>query len=379
MRASRRASPARTAPRGLGGSHGVLEDADEGIQDAPELVGMGLGEPEVLAHERGGVGEASLDGEEAEQPDHHHTQPLEGLGLLLDHRRQRRGTPPGIVLEQRHQQFVLAREAPVEALERRAGRRHHLGHGEARATGVPHEVACRLHQPGGHLDLSGAGTGQRAQPGADHAASVARHRLVSRAPDAIEIGNYHPAENGILRTGGRQVGDAIGLVIDGGVVPGEAGTYPVTNPVRPAEVVFDAPSASPAQLDRAVAAARAAFPAWAAMAPEERAELVAKAAAAAGAAVEAQDLATLLTREHGKVLWEAQFDSGTIGGMAGAFAPLVAEALGRPGHGAAGADAGPASCTSPTVSWPRCCRSTGRCRSSATRCCPPCWPATPSW
>ena len=123
------------------------------------------------------------------------------------------------------------------------------------------------------------------------------------------------------------MGDAIGLVIDGGVVPGEAGTYPVTNPVRPAEVVFAAPSASPGQLDRAVAAARAAFPSWAAMDPAERAELVAKAASAAGAAVESEDLATLLTREHGKVLWEAQFDSGTVGGMAGAFAPLVAEAL----------------------------------------------------
>jgi acyl-CoA reductase-like NAD-dependent aldehyde dehydrogenase len=123
------------------------------------------------------------------------------------------------------------------------------------------------------------------------------------------------------------MGDAIGLVIDGGVVPGEAGTYPVTNPVRPAEVVFAAPSASPGQLDRAVAAARAAFPSWAAMDPDERAELVAKAASAAGAAVESQDLATFLTREHGKVLWEAQFDSGTVGGMAGAFAPLVADAL----------------------------------------------------
>jgi len=123
------------------------------------------------------------------------------------------------------------------------------------------------------------------------------------------------------------VGDGIGLVIDGAVVRGEAGTYPVTNPVRPAEVVLDAPSASAAQVDRAVAAARGASAAWAQMAPEERAELVAKAAAAAGAAVEAQGLANLLTREHGKVLWEAQFDSGTIGGMAGAFAPLVAEAL----------------------------------------------------
>jgi acyl-CoA reductase-like NAD-dependent aldehyde dehydrogenase len=123
------------------------------------------------------------------------------------------------------------------------------------------------------------------------------------------------------------VGEAIGLVIDGGSVPGAAGTYPVTNPARPAEVVLEAPSASPDQLDAAVAAARRAQKAWAALDPGERAELVAKAAAAAGAVVEAHGLASLLTREHGKVLWEAQFDSGTIGGMAGAFSPLVTEAL----------------------------------------------------
>jgi acyl-CoA reductase-like NAD-dependent aldehyde dehydrogenase len=123
------------------------------------------------------------------------------------------------------------------------------------------------------------------------------------------------------------VGDAIGLVIDGEVVPGEAGTYPVTNPVRPAEVVLDGPSASTAQIDRAVAAARRATPAWAALSHDERAEMVGKAAAAAGSVVGASDLARLLTREHGKVLWEAQFDAGTIGGMAGAFAPLAADAL----------------------------------------------------
>jgi acyl-CoA reductase-like NAD-dependent aldehyde dehydrogenase len=123
------------------------------------------------------------------------------------------------------------------------------------------------------------------------------------------------------------MGDAIGLVIDGAVVPGGAGTYAVTNPVRPAEVVVDAPAASAAQLDAAVAAARRAQPAWAALSFTERAERVSKAAAAAGAEVEAHGLAALLTREHGKVLWEAQFDSGTIGGMAGAFAPLALEAL----------------------------------------------------
>jgi acyl-CoA reductase-like NAD-dependent aldehyde dehydrogenase len=123
------------------------------------------------------------------------------------------------------------------------------------------------------------------------------------------------------------VGDTIGLVIDGEVESGEAGTYPVTNPVRPAEVVLDGPSASSAQVDRAVAAARRAAPAWAALSHEERAEMVGKAAAAAGAVVASSDLARLLTREHGKVLWEAQFDAGTIGGMAGAFAPLAADAL----------------------------------------------------
>ncbi len=35
----------------------------------------------------------------------------------------------------------------------------------------------------------------------------------------------------------------------------------------------------------------------------------------------------MLTREHGKVLWEATFDIGTVAGMAAAFAPLVAESM----------------------------------------------------
>ena len=56
----------------------------------------------------------------------------------------------------------------------------------------------------------------------------------------------------------------VGLLIDGDVVAGGAGRYPVTNPARPAEVVLEAPSTSPEQLDLAVAAARRAQPAWAA-------------------------------------------------------------------------------------------------------------------
>jgi acyl-CoA reductase-like NAD-dependent aldehyde dehydrogenase len=119
----------------------------------------------------------------------------------------------------------------------------------------------------------------------------------------------------------------VGLVIGGAVEPGAAGTYPVTNPARPSEVVLDAPAASPAQLDRAVEVARWSFPGWAALSAEDRAAAVIAAAAAGVAAVERDDLARLLTREHGKVYWEAQFDAGTMGAMATGFAPMAAEAL----------------------------------------------------
>jgi acyl-CoA reductase-like NAD-dependent aldehyde dehydrogenase len=119
----------------------------------------------------------------------------------------------------------------------------------------------------------------------------------------------------------------IGLVIDGDVVPGAAGTYPVTNPARPSEVVLDAPATTPTQLDQAVQAARRSFGGWAARDPEDRAALVIAAANAGMAAVERDDLARLLTREHGKVYWEAQFDAGTMGAMAAGFAPMAADAL----------------------------------------------------
>ncbi len=60
---------------------------------------------------------------------------------------------------------------------------------------------------------------------------------------------------------------------------------------------------------------------------EERAARVIEAAEAGVALVEAQDLARLLTREHGKTHLEAIFDTATMGGMAAAFAPVVADAL----------------------------------------------------
>jgi acyl-CoA reductase-like NAD-dependent aldehyde dehydrogenase len=129
-----------------------------------------------------------------------------------------------------------------------------------------------------------------------------------------------------------------GLVIDGEVRSGDAGSYPVSNPVRPDETVLQAPSASLEQLDLAVAAARRAQPAWAALPVEARCARVSAAAELARVAVETGDLARWLTREHGKVLWEAQFDAGTLGGMAGAFSPLAGRALAP--H-STGSEAGP--------------------------------------
>ncbi len=123
------------------------------------------------------------------------------------------------------------------------------------------------------------------------------------------------------------VATGVGIVIGGDVVMGRDGTYPVTNPARPAEVVLDAPSTTPEQLDDAVRAARRSQRAWAARSMEERAELVVAASGRATARIEADDLARLLTREHGKTHVEAIFDTGTMGGMATAFAPMVAEAL----------------------------------------------------
>jgi acyl-CoA reductase-like NAD-dependent aldehyde dehydrogenase len=119
----------------------------------------------------------------------------------------------------------------------------------------------------------------------------------------------------------------VGLVIGGEVEAGGAGTYAVTNPARPAEIVLEAPATSPAQLDRAVAAARHSQPAWGALSADERAAHVLAAAEAGVAAVEAGDLARLLTREHGKTYVESIFDTATMAGMAAAFAPVVADAL----------------------------------------------------
>jgi acyl-CoA reductase-like NAD-dependent aldehyde dehydrogenase len=123
------------------------------------------------------------------------------------------------------------------------------------------------------------------------------------------------------------------LVIDGKPHEGAAGSYDVFNPARPAELVGHAPAADLAQLDLAVAAARRAFPEWSATSVQQRYDVLVAAANAATAHAGEVDLATLYTREHGKVRSEAEFEILTapalpqiLGGMAeAALAPSLIE------------------------------------------------------
>ncbi|MBL6691520.1 MAG: aldehyde dehydrogenase family protein [Pseudomonadales bacterium] len=99
------------------------------------------------------------------------------------------------------------------------------------------------------------------------------------------------------------------LLINGELVEGDS-TMPVVNPATE-EVISDCPRASEAQLNDAVAAAKAAFPAWAATPIEQRKEVVLKMADIIEA--NAQELAQLLTEEQGKPLGDA---TGEVYGMA---------------------------------------------------------------
>jgi acyl-CoA reductase-like NAD-dependent aldehyde dehydrogenase len=129
------------------------------------------------------------------------------------------------------------------------------------------------------------------------------------------------------------------LTIGGEQQPGAAGSYPVHNPARPAEVVGHAPAADRAQLDAAVAAARNAAPGWRALDVAERVAKVAAAATTASEQLKERDGARLYTSEHGKVLAEAGFEIDT--------APMVAAVLGSM------AEAAPPEQIDPQAPYPR--------------------------
>jgi acyl-CoA reductase-like NAD-dependent aldehyde dehydrogenase len=117
------------------------------------------------------------------------------------------------------------------------------------------------------------------------------------------------------------------LTIGGEPRPGAAGSYPVHNPARPSEIVGHAPAADGAQLDAAVSAARRVAPGWRALTVVERVAAIAAAAAAAGEQLAARDGARLYTREHGKVLSEANFEISTGPAVAGLIGSMAEAAL----------------------------------------------------
>ena len=105
------------------------------------------------------------------------------------------------------------------------------------------------------------------------------------------------------------------LYIDGAACPAsDGGTYAIHNPARPSEIVGHAAAGTPADVDRAMRAAHAAFPAWAALSYAERGAMLRKVAAAITqdmAEVEAR--ARLFTREHGKILRETHLEISRLG------------------------------------------------------------------
>jgi acyl-CoA reductase-like NAD-dependent aldehyde dehydrogenase len=107
------------------------------------------------------------------------------------------------------------------------------------------------------------------------------------------------------------------------------GSDPVRNinPSDTTDVVGEYDRASAAQVEDAIAAARAAFPAWARTTPQQRAELLEK----VGLEIMARraELADLLAREEGKTLAEA---SGEVARAGQIFKFFAGEALRIPGE-----------------------------------------------
>ncbi|MFF0119983.1 aldehyde dehydrogenase family protein [Micromonospora arida] len=84
--------------------------------------------------------------------------------------------------------------------------------------------------------------------------------------------------------------------IGGATVTGSADTLPVVNPAT-GEVVAETPAGTAADVDRAVVAARAAFPGWSATTPQHRADVLRR--LGAGLAARTEEIAQAITAEMG--------------------------------------------------------------------------------
>jgi acyl-CoA reductase-like NAD-dependent aldehyde dehydrogenase len=105
------------------------------------------------------------------------------------------------------------------------------------------------------------------------------------------------------------------LYIDGAPCDAaDGGTYAIHNPARPSELVGHAAAGTQDDVNRAMRAAHAAFPGWAALSYAERGAMLREVAAAITqdmAEVEAR--ARLFTREHGKILRETHLEISRLG------------------------------------------------------------------
>jgi acyl-CoA reductase-like NAD-dependent aldehyde dehydrogenase len=97
-----------------------------------------------------------------------------------------------------------------------------------------------------------------------------------------------------------------GLFIDGGVRE-TAESLAIADPGKPGIIVGHAAAASPEDVADAVAAAKAAYPAWAALSAQERAAAMAE--AIAGIADDRDTDAAILSQENGKIRFESWVDA----------------------------------------------------------------------
>lgn len=105
------------------------------------------------------------------------------------------------------------------------------------------------------------------------------------------------------------------LFIDGApCAASDGGTYEIFNPARPSELVGRAAAGTPDDVERAMKAAQAAFPAWAALSYAERGAMLRRVAAAITEDMqEVEARARLFTREHGKILRETHLEISRLG------------------------------------------------------------------
>src|SRR5512147_2734103 len=103
------------------------------------------------------------------------------------------------------------------------------------------------------------------------------------------------------------MGDRLKNLIDGNWVDSaNSATFDDTNPANKTDVLGSFPRSDHRDIDRAVEAARSAFPAWSGCPSMRRAEILYKAAHVIEE--RSDDLSAVIVRETGKVLAEAQME-----------------------------------------------------------------------